>query len=222
MKKNESNLLLLHMVFAVGLVISNVMASKLIYTGIPLFGTIVTFTGASACYSITYLMTDCIGEIWGRKQANRCVRFGFVCQVISSLLILFVQILPAADQDMQIAYEKLLGQQWLFVVASLTAYFLSQTWDVHFFHSIRDKYITKHGSTKGGRWIWNNAATITSQAIDTFVFIGIAFGIGFGWFWNTDMWPALGAMMLGQYGLKFVLAWIDTPIFYLLTRDREV
>lgn len=61
---------------------------------------------------------------------------------------------------------------------------------------------------------------MTSQIIDTVLFIGISFGLGFGWFFDRAMWTSLGAMMIGQYVLKFILAALDTPIFYMLTRKR--
>ena len=209
------------MVFVVALVISNVVTAKLFATGINLFGTALTLPGAALCYAITFLATDVIGEIWGKKEANRTVRWGFVGQVIATLLIILTQYLPAADPEAQTAYERLLGQNWIFVIGSMVAYFASQSWDVFFFHKIRDKFIAKHGSTDGGRWIWNNASTMTSQIIDTVLFIGISFGIGFGWFFDRAMWPSLFAMMLGQYALKFILAALDTPFFYLLTRRKE-
>ena len=119
---------------------------------------------------------------------------------------------------MQNAYTMLLGQNWIFVIGSLVAYFASQTWDVWFFHKLRNKYIDKHGSIKGGRWLWNNGSTMTSQIFDTFLFIGISFGLGFGWFWNNPI--GLMNMFVGQYLIKFILAALDTPIFYLLTRNR--
>ena len=221
MKKTNSNLIGINMVFVVALVISNVVTAKLIYTGIGLFGTILTLPGAAVCYAITFLATDVIGEIWGKEEANRTVRWGFVGQVLATLLIILTQYLPAADPEAQEAYNRMLGQNWIFVIGSMVAYFASQSWDVFFFHKIRDKYIAEHGSTNGGRWIWNNASTMTSQIIDTVLFIGISFGIGFGWFFNKDMWPSLAAMMVGQYALKFILAALDTPFFYLLTRNRE-
>ena len=62
---------------------------------------------------------------------------------------------------------------------------------------------------------------MTSQIIDTVLFIGISFGIGFGWFFNPEMHSTLFAMMIGQYVLKFILAALDTPFFYLLTRERK-
>lgn len=220
MKKTTKNLILLSMIFAVSLVISNVVTAKTIQTGIPLFGgATITIPGAAVCYAITFLMTDIIGEIWGKKEANQTVILGFFCQVLASLLILFTQFLPAVDGNMQSAYNMLLGQNWIFVIGSLVAYFISQSWDVWVFHKIRNKYIQKHGDVKGGRWIWNNASTMTSQILDTVIFIGISFGIGFGWFWNNPI--GLLNMCIGQYLIKFILAAIDTPFFYLFTRKRS-
>lgn len=221
MKKTEQNLSLLRMIFAVSLVISNVVTAKLIMTGIVLFGVTVTLPGAALCYAITFLMTDVIGEIWGKQEANKTVILGFICQVLATLLIIFTQYLPAVSPETQAAYEVILGQNYIFVIGSLVAYFASQTWDVYIFHRIRDWYIDKYGSTKGGRWIWNNASTMTSQIIDTVLFIGISFGIGFGWLFNPEMHAPLMAMFIGQYVLKFILALCDTPFFYLMTRSRE-
>ena len=217
MKKTNSNLIGINMMFVVSLVISNVVTAKLFATGLTLFGSSLALPGAAVCYAITFLATDVIGEIWGKQEANRTVRWGFAGQLLATALIIMTQHLPAADPEAQAAYDRLLGQNWIFCIGSMVAYFASQSWDVFFFHKIRDRFIRKHGSTAGGRWIWNNASTMTSQIIDTVLFIGIAFGLGFGWLFDRSMWGSLAAMMVGQYGLKFILAALDTPLFYLLT-----
>ena len=220
MKKTNTNLMLCAMVFAVALVVSNVITAKTIQTGIPLFGSTILVPSAVICYCVTFLMTDVIGEIWGRKEAQSVVFGGFACQILATCLILIGEVLPAADPAMQNAYDMLLGQNAVFVAASMTAYLLSQSWDVFLFHRIRNRVLSGGGSTRS-RWIWNNASTMTSQIIDTVVFIGIAFGFGFGWLFNPEMLPQLGAMMVGQYLCKFVLAALDTPVFYLLTRKHH-
>ena len=208
------------MVFAVSLVISNVVTAKTIATGIPLFGSTIALPGAAVCYAITFLMTDVVGEIWGRKEAREVVLCGFVCQVLATLLIMLTQALPATDPAMQTAYDMLLGQNIIFVTGSMVAYFASQSWDVFVFHRIRNKVLGTGGSEQM-RWLWNNASTMTSQIIDTVLFIGISFGLGFGWLFDPAMLPQLGAMMVGQYLLKFCLAALDTPFFYLLTRGHD-
>ncbi len=220
MKKTNTNLMLCAMVFAVALVISNVITAKTIQTGIPLFGSTILVPSAVICYCVTFLMTDVIGEIWGKKEAQTVVLGGFGCQVLATTLIIIGQVLPAADSAMQASYEMLLGQNAVFVLASMTAYLLSQSWDVFIFHRLRNRILSRGGSTRS-RWIWNNLSTMTSQVIDTVIFIGIAFGIGFGWLFDPAMLPQLGAMIIGQYLCKFVLAALDTPIFYLLTRKHH-
>ncbi len=221
MKKTNENLMLCAMVFAVALVISNVVTAKTIATGIPLFGSTIALPGAAVCYAITFLMTDVVGEIWGRKEAQTIVCFGFACQILATCLILLTQVLPATSAEMQVAYDMLLGQNAIFVVGSMTAYLLSQSWDVYVFHKIRNHFIEKGPQGVRKRWIWNNASTMTSQIIDTVVFIGISFGLGFGWLFSAETLPQLGAMMVGQYFLKFLLAALDTPIFYVLTRKHH-
>ena len=206
------------MVFAVALVIANVVTAKTIDTHIPLFGATIVVPGAVFCYAITFLMTDVVSELWGRACAQRVVVCGFCCQVLSCLLIVFTQLLPASDATMQAAYETLLGQNALFVGASLTGYIVSQSWDVFAFHTIRNALQERFGDASRMRWVYNNASTMTSQLIDTVLFIGIAFGIGSGWLFDASTLGQLGAMMVGQYLVKLCLAALDTPVFYLLTR----
>lgn len=216
MKKTNKNLILCCMIFVTSLVISNVVTAKTIDTSIPLFGGTIIIPGAALCYAITFLMTDVIGQIWGKEEANMCVKWGFVGQILATLLIVFTQFLPASDPSMQLSYEALLGQNWVFVIGSLTAYLISQSWDVWVFHRIKDKF----NNNPKKRWIWNNASTMTSQIFDTVIFIGISFGLGMGWFFDKAMWPTLAGMMVGQYLVKFLLAAIDTPFFYLMTRKK--
>lgn len=220
MRKTPTNLMFSAMVFAVALIVANVITAKTIQTGIPLFGSTILIPAAVVCYCITFLMTDVIGEIWGAKEARTVVFAGFACQIIATTLIIIGQLLPASDSSMQEAYELLLGQNALFVCASMTGYLLSQSWDVFLFHRIREAVLARGGS-RTHRWIWNNASTMTSQAIDTIVFIAIAFGLGMGWFFDAELLPQVFAMMIGQYLCKLVLAAADTPVFYFLTRRKR-
>jgi len=221
MKKTTQNLMLLYTVFAVFLVTANAIASKVFNTGFMLFGSPITLTVGAICYPFTFLITDVIGEIWGKKEAQTAVWYGFVAQIISTLFIVAARYLPAVDESVQSAYVTMLGQSWVFVIASLTAFLASQSWDVFIFHKIRDRYITAHGNRNGGRWIWNNASTMTSQIIDSVLYVLIAFGFGFGWLFDASMHNTMIAMIVGQYLVKFIIAALDTPIFYLLTRNRK-
>ncbi len=207
MQKTTRNLNLLNGIFITSLITSNVLSSKLVAIGS------LTVPAAVVAYPITFLMTDVIGELWGREEANRTVRLGLICQVLSLILIGLALILPVAPfADNQAAFSAILGSSIRVIAASMVAYLLSQTWDVWIFHRIRDAYIARHGSTAGGRWLWNNLSTMTSQMIDTAVFITLAFA-GTG--------ANLPNMILSQYLVKLVYAAADTLPFYLLTNQTK-
>ena len=207
MKKNEKNLILLNGIFVTSLVISNVMSSKIVAIGA------LTIPAAVVAYPLTFLMTDVIGEIWGKQEAGNTVRLGFICQVLSLILIALGMALPVAPfANNQDAFTAILGSTFRIVAASMIAYLCSQSWEVWVFHRVRSWYIEKHGSIDGGRWIWNNLSTMTSQLIDTSIFIVLAF-------YGTV--PNILNMILSQYLVKFVYAALDTIPFYLLTNRQN-
>lgn len=211
----------MYMLFGVALITANCIASKIWLLPFSFLGQPVALTVGVICYPITFLITDIIGELWGKKEANYAVTLGLIAQIVSTFIITIAKYLPAQDPAMQVHYSSLLGQTWVFVLASLTAYFCSQKWDVYIFHKIRDTWIKKHGSTKGGKWIWNNCSTMSSQLVDSVIYVSIAFGFGFGWFFNSAMYGQLFNMVLAQWLFKVVLAALDTPFFYLLTKKSE-
>jgi len=221
MKKTQENLYLLYMVFAVGLVTANAISAKVFNLGFSILGNPATLTVGAICYPITFLVTDIIGEIWGKEKARLAVRFGFICQCIATTVIIIARYLPPVDNGVQDSYVVLMGQNWVFVIASLSAFLVSQSWDVYLFHKIRDNYIFRYGSRKGGRWIWNNVATISSQFIDSAIYVLIAFGLGFKWLFNYDMRGIMLSMIIAQFLVKAVLAILDTPIFYIFTNKEE-
>lgn len=201
MRRTETNLSVCVGVFATMLVISNVLASKVIALG-PF-----ELPAAVVAYPLTFLMTDVIGEIWGKDAANKTVRIGILCQVMSLVGISIAIALPPAIYmaDFQFQYEAVLGSTWRMVFASLLAYICSQTWVVFIFHAFKAR---DEGARK---WARNNISTVTAQMIDTAIFITIAF-------WGVV--PDIGLMIISQYVVKLIIALCDTPFFYLLTREE--
>ena len=182
------------------LVVANVVAGKVIQiNGIVLPAAVVS-------YAFTFLCTDVINEKWGKEKATQSVIIGFTTQVFAALLILMAQYLPVAPfaTETQEAYKIILGQNWRFVIASLTAYLIAQNVDVRLFDFLKKRTDGKH------KWVRNNVSTLTSQLVDTSIFITIAF-------WGSV--PSILVMIFSQYIIKLGLALIDTPIFYLITKD---
>lgn len=217
MKKTSKNLIGLIVVFVTSLLTANIISSNgMILTGIYLWSIQLLAPAAVLAYALTFLATDIIGQIWGKKEANFAVLMGFGAQVICSALIYLTPVIFKRWFVGSDTYTALNSLGW-FTLGSLVAYGCSQTWDVFVFHKIKDWAKNKFGEEKYNkqRWLWNNGSTMTSQIIDTVIFIGIGFGIGLGMS-GTE----LVGVMIGQYCIKFCLALLDTPFFYLLTRNR--
>ena len=219
MKKTKENLSLLYMIFAALLVCANLMAAKQVPVG-KWFGLDIAITAGVICYPFTFLVTDIIGELWGKKEAQRAVIGGFVGQIIAVVMIIIANAMPGNDPVMTEMFSSVLGSNWILTVGSLVACFVSQMWDVQVFHKVRSAYIKKHGSIKGGRWIWNNLSTISSQLIDSIIFyIGLLIML------RTQgivlPFNVIVTTIFVYWLIKIAIALLDTPFFYFFTRKSE-
>ena len=199
MYKTTRNLTIVTAFFVTALVISNIIASKVVQIGW------IEIPAAVVAYPITFLCTDIVSELWGKKEANFLVRLGFVVQLFSLILIYAALFLPPAAYmiEFQESFAATLGSSARFVFASMIAYLVAQTFDVEVFHRIKARFKPK--------WMRNNV-TILSQLIDTTIFITIAF---------AGVVPNLLVMIFSQYLVKVIIAVADTPIFYFLTRHGQ-
>lgn len=220
MRKSERNFEILLIIYVISIVIANVVGARTITTGLSIGNITIATSGGAITYAFTFLCTDIVGEVWGKAKAKSMILFGFAGQVFALIMIVVTGLCPASDAAMDTAYQTLLGQSWAFVIGSLCAYYISQSWDVFIFHKIRGRWTDKHGDTKA-RGIWNNCSTLTSQVFDTAVYATISFGIGLGWLSTPEGRTNLIGLMIGQYLIKAVLALVDTPFFYLLTRHKN-
>ena len=193
-------LAMLAMSFVTLLVVANIIAVK----PVELNGWV--FPAGAIAYPFTFLVTDAISELYGRKVATRVVWYGFGLSVAMVLLVYVARVLPAASfWQEQGAYDTVLGSVPRIVLGSMVAYLISQHTDVIVFHVLRRHTNGRH------LWLRNNVSTMVSQSIDTVLFISIAFGgsVPAGTLWN---------MMATQYVLKLGVAVVDTPIVYVLVR----
>jgi len=157
-------LVVLATLFATCLLVANIIAVKLVSIG----GWVVP-AGVIA-YPLTFLFTDVITELYGRKIASRVIWVGFGASILMVILVFGGRLLPpAAIWEDQSAYESIFSMLPRITLASMIAYLVSQHHDVFAFHFWRQK-------TKG-RFLWlrNNGSTMVSQVLDTGIFITIAF-----------------------------------------------
>lgn len=201
--------------FITALVTAQVTASKVLSFGLPvslpITGAELILPGAALAYGLTFLASDCLTELYGRRTATIVVNVGFVMNGVLLVLVWSTIAAPAATQSVDPGmFEEVLGSSTNIVLASLVAYLVSQNFDVYWFDRLRRRTDGAH------LWFRNLASTAASQAIDTIIFVTLGFAIvpqliGIG--------PVLGgselaALILGQYLLKLLIAVLDTPVVY--------
>lgn len=161
-------------------------------------------------YPFTFLATDLVSELYGRRRAQHLVFVGFGMNVFMLTLMWFGHALPDASgvSGATSTFETV----WAFmkpnVVASMVAYLIAQSIDVHLFHFWRRLTHGRH------LWLRNNFSTLGSQLIDTVTILSILYVSG-GLGTDIDSMGALFPLMLSSYAFKVVFALLDTPLFYL-------
>jgi uncharacterized integral membrane protein (TIGR00697 family) len=194
-RKEDRAFILLISMFVGALVISSVLASKII-TVLGLF-----VPAGVLAYCITFVVTDVVSEIWGKERANRVVFSGFITLLATFLLIRLALAWDAAPfWREQRAFSTVLGSTSRIIIASFIAYLTSQYHDVWSFHIWRKWTAERH------LWLRNTASTVVSQFIDTVIFITIAF------YGTMPVFP----LIKGQYFIKVLIAVLDTPFVYLV------
>jgi uncharacterized integral membrane protein (TIGR00697 family) len=190
---NEKSFIIMLSIFVGSITIASVLANKII----NVFGLFVP-AGVLA-YSMTFLMTDAISEIWGKEAAKDTVFGGFIGLLAVLFLIQISMIWPRAPfWKQEAAYQTSMGSTSRIIIASFIAYLVSQFHDVWAFQFW--KKIT------GGRHLWlrNNFSTAVSQFIDSSFFITVAF------YGVMPVWP----LIWSQWLVKLAIALLDTPIIY--------
>ena len=184
-----------------GIVLGNLQGGKV--SQLEFFGYSFTASMGAILYSGIYFATDVLNEKFGREEANRAVMLGFVANIaVMITLLISVQFRPSeitgSALEVHNAISTLAGYSPFFVIGSLIAYLVSQTFDVWIFHRI--KVLTD------GKYLWlrNNVSTITSQALDTFLYT-------FVWVIGTELsFAAAFGIALTKYVFKVIIALVDT------------
>lgn len=198
----------LQVAIATAIILANIQGPKLTV----IFG--LETTMGVIFYSSIFFATDVLSENYGKKEANKAVWMGFVVSlVVLTMLSLAVMYLPTNSAqaagfsgELHEAFVTIANFAPLMVFGSLTAYLISQKFDVWAFHKIK--------SITGDRWLWlrNNGSTIASQMLDTAIFSLII------WAHKVGIGHAL-ALGFAKFIFKIAIALIDTAFIYWARRS---
>ena len=180
-------------------VISSVTATKII----QIFG--FTAPAGTIVFAASFAITDIISECYGKDKAYTAVLCGIFAYIFyfgySVITIYWPSVPYWTNQE---SYEAILGLSGRVALAGVAAFVVSQFLDVTIFHWLKEK----HGPSKTALAIRNNFSTIISQAIDSLIFVTVAF---------LGVFPILD-LFIGVYLAKVCIAIIDTP-FVIIARS---
>lgn len=196
--------------FITSLVVSNLIFQKFFYWhpfgevtifGAPLFEISVGILP----YPITFLITDLISEIFGKKKANQVVVAGIFASFFSLLIVYTASAASATDWSpvSNEMFHSVFGNTIVAVFASMMAYLLAQFVDIQLYHFW--KRLTK------GKYLWlrNNFSTFSSQFIDTFTVVLLLCSFG------EIPWELFYGLVISGFVFKIFIALLDTPLLYL-------
>ena len=201
--------LILASLFITSLVVSNLIFQKFFYWhpfDIEIFGEKLFYLSVGILpYPITFLITDLISEIYGKKKANQVVTVGIFAAIFSTLIIYVADSVPAMENSPvdDLLFRKVFGSTIIAVLSSMLSYLFAQYIDIHIYHFWKN--LTK------GRMLWlrNNFSTFFSQFVDTFTILFLLC------ITNVLSWGQFAGLLISGFLFKVLVALIDTPFLYL-------
>lgn len=182
--------------FVAVLLISNIASTKILLMG-PF-----SFDGGTVLFPLAYIFGDVLTEVYGYRRSRRVIWTGFFWIFVAAGIFMLVDVLPPAKGwELQSSYHAILGQTPRIVAASLTGYFAGEF--SNSFVLAKMKLLTR------GRWLWTRTigSTLIGEAIDTAIFLTIAFlGV-----LPPDL---LTSVFISNYVFKVGVEVIFTPVTY--------
>jgi uncharacterized integral membrane protein (TIGR00697 family) len=212
--RREKIFLVLASAFVVVLVLTNVIGVKLFQAP---FNPEFALTTGILTYPLTFLITDIVSEVYGKKRADFMVAVGFGMSVLMMVILMVAVAVPPHDYwvapvnpyyadaaGYQRAYTSVFALNGILLFGSMSAFLCAQLTDNWLFHRLRRLTNGRH------LWLRNNGSTWISQLVDTIVVNSILFYIGFGMDFMVGV-----EIMVTIYLYKVAIAAMDTPFVYL-------
>ena len=201
--------LLLAGLFITSLVVSNLIFQKFFYwypLNLKVLGnSLFELSVGILPYPITFLITDLISEIYGKKRANQVVITGIFASFFSMGILLIANEVPAIENSPidDKTFNQVFALSPIAALASMIAYLIAQFVDIRIYHFWKNL-------TQGKMlWLRNNFSTFSSQLIDTVLVVGLLSIFG------VLEWKLFWGLVISGFLFKIIVAALDTPLLYL-------
>lgn len=186
--------MLLGILFNVCLIAANLLETKVVQVG----G--ITVTAGLLVFPISYMINDCIAEVWGFKKARLIIWSGFAMNFFVVALGLIAVALPAAPfWEGEQHFNFVFGMAPRIVAASLVAFLVGSFLNAYVMSKMK---VASGGKNFSVRAI---CSTVVGETADSLIFFPIAFG-------GIIAWPHLLVMMGIQIVLKTLYEIMILPV----------
>jgi uncharacterized integral membrane protein (TIGR00697 family) len=191
--------------FVTALIAANAMSVKLV----NLAG--VEIDAGTTIFPLTYIFGDILTEVYGYGRARQVIWLGFFCNLLFVLAMWAGQIAPASSNfDAQPAYERILGYTPRLLLASFSAYLVGEFVNSYILARLK---VATHGRFL---WLRTISSTMAAQAVDSIIFITIAFA-------GEVSWAVVWVIARNNWLLKTAYEVLATPLTYLIvTRLKDI
>lgn len=175
-------------------------------------------TLGNVLFASTFLVTDILSEVYGKKAANRAVFLGILVTIMFIVISLSWRLfVPSINDSARDNILKVFNNTPRVMLAGFIAYAISQVFDVWAYHTIWHISYSKFKDKSRFLWLRNNGSTLVSQAINTAIFtLGAFLGI-----YSKDV---LISILLSTYVIYIFTSILDTPFLYIarmIARNRH-
>ncbi|MBV8040964.1 queuosine precursor transporter [Bacteroides togonis] len=193
-QKVSVSFMLMGIVFNVCLIAANLLETKVIQLGS------LTVTAGLLVFPISYIINDCIAEVWGFRKARLIIWSGFVMNFFVVTLGLIAVSLPAAPfWEGEEHFNFVFGMAPRIVAASLMAFLVGSFLNAYVMSRMK---IASRGRNFSARAIWS---TVVGETADSLIFFPVAFG-------GVIAWRELAVMMGLQILLKSAYEVVILPV----------
>ena len=186
--------MLLGILFNVCLIAANLLETKVIQIGS------LTVTAGLLVFPMSYIINDCIAEVWGFKKARLIIWSGFAMNFFVVALGLIAVAIPAAPfWEGEEHFDFVFGMAPRIVAASLMAFLVGSFLNAYVMSKMK---VASQGRNFSVRAIWS---TVVGEAADSLIFFPVAFG-------GVIAWKELLIMMGIQIVLKSLYEVMILPV----------
>lgn len=166
-------------------------------------------------FASTFLVTDILSEIYGKKAAQKAVYLGIATSVIFILISQSWLLYTPNENDFAMpAMKTIFSNTPRLMFVGIAVYVIVQLFDVWLYHKWWEFTSRKFGDSHRFLWIRNNGSTLVSQFINAILFT-------WGAFFGVHSTSTLISIALSSYVIFIVTSVADTPFVYLARYIHE-